>query len=349
MVHLAVVYGTFCAVLLSQFNCESAWAQSVPLYSITQSIALGAPDRWDYLTFDHDSGRVFVAHGDRVTVINGRDGSVLGQVPGFPGGTHGVAIASRAKRGYSDDGKAGTATSFDLETLKPLRTTKTGSGADAVIFDPSSGHVFVINGGGESVSVIDPVKDTSLATINVGGDLEFGAADGNGKLYVNGAEKREIVRIDTSTNRIDARWPIATCERPHGIAVDPSTRRLFVTCVNNILVVVDADNGAVITTLPIGSRTDAAAFDPKRKLIFSSNGDGTLTVIAEKGPNTFVVVGNVATEVGARTMALDAESGRIYLVTADSTVNDKADASDTRRRYTVKPGTARLLFLDPAQ
>src|SRR4029077_8092226 len=111
------------------------------------------------------------------------------------------------------------------------------------IFDPSSGHVFVINGNGESVSVIDPVIDAAVATIRVGGELEFGAADGTGKVYVNGAEKREIVRIDTATNRIDARWPIATCERPHGIAVDPLTRRLFVTCVNNRLVVVNADNG----------------------------------------------------------------------------------------------------------
>ncbi len=349
MVHRAVVFGTLCALLFLQYRFDGAWAQSAPLYSITKSIALGAPDRWDYLTFDRDSGRVFLAHGDRVTVINGRDGNVVAEIVGFPGGAHGVAIASQAKRGYSDDGKAGTVTSFDLATLKPMRTIVSGAGADGIIFDPFSGHVFVVNGSGESVSVIDPTKDAALTTIKVGGDLEFGAPDGKGKLYINGAERREIVRIDTAANRIDARWPIPSCERPHGIAVDPSTRRLFATCVNKILVIVDADTGGLISTLPIGARTDAAAFDPKRKLVFSSNGDGTLTVIAEKAPNAFVVAGNVATALGARTMALDPDSGRIYLVTADFTVNDKVDASDTRHRYTITAGTVRLLFLDPAQ
>jgi YVTN family beta-propeller protein len=333
------------AVVLVYNACVGA--QTTPAYRVTKTVALGPPDRWDYLTFDAESGRVFVAHGDRVTVVDGRDGTLLGQVEGFPGGTHGVAIAAHAGKGYSDDGKAGTATSFDLKTLKPLTTINASKGADGVIFDPFSRHVFVINGDSESVTVIDPSRDAGVATVKVGGGLEFGVADARGKLYIDGVERQEIVRIDTTTNRVDARWPVPNCSRPHGITIDPLTRRIFATCVNNAMVVVDADSGATIATLPIGARSDAAAFDPKRQLVFSSNGDGTLTVVAEKGPNQFEVVANIPTALGARTMAIDPSSGRIYLITADFTVNDKAVPGDARRQYVTTPGTVHLLFLDP--
>jgi len=340
--------GALLALTFSAWACNNAVAQTPPLYRVTKTVPIGAPDRWDYLTFDVASGRVFVAHGDRVTVVDGHDGTILGQVEGFPGGTHGVAIASQVARGYTDDGKAGTATSFDLASLKSIRTIRAAAGADAIVFDSFSQHVFVINGDSGSITVIDPASDAAVATIAVGGDLEFGTVDGKGNLYVNGAEKREIVRVDTTTNHVDARWPIANCDRPHGIAIDPAAHRLFVTCVNKLLVAVDTDGGAPVATMPIGARTDAAAFDAKRKLIFSSNGDGTLTVVAEKGPNQFEVIGNVPTPVGARTMALDPGTGRIYLVAADVTINDKASIEDARHRYVTKPGTAKLLFLDPA-
>jgi YVTN family beta-propeller protein len=207
--------------------------------------------------------------------------------------------------------------------------------------------VFVINGDSGSVTVIDPARETVVATIKVGGGLEFGAVDAQGKLYINGAERQEVVRIDTNTNRVDARWPIPKCTRPHGIAIDSLTHRVFATCVNNVMVVIDTDTGATVATLPIGSHSDAAVFDAKRKLVFSSNGDGTLTVVAEKGPNQFAVLGNIPTALGARTMALNPDSGRIYLVTADFTVNDKASAADARHRYVVTPGTMHMLFLDP--
>jgi streptogramin lyase len=156
-----------------------------------------------------------------------------------------------------------------------------------------------------------------------------------------------IIRIDTATNEIDAHWSIPNCNSPHGLAIDSEAHRLFSSCENNVLVVVDADAGTTVATLPIGARSDAAAFDPKRRLIFSSNGDGTLSVIAEKDANSFVTVASVATKQGARTMALDPESGRLYLVAADMTINPSADPSDLRHRYVVIPGSAKLLFLDP--
>ncbi len=348
MCNRSIIGISLLALALTAFMSEMGFAQSVPPYSITKTIALDAPDRWDYLTFDPESHRVFVAHGDRVTVVDGRDGTILGQVEGFPGGTHGVVISTATGHGYSDDGKAGTASSFDLNTLKLLKTIKTDAHADGISLDPSSGHIFVINGESGSVTVIDPVSDSAITTVKVGGALEFATADGKGKLYINGAEKQEIVRVDTKTNQVDARWPISNCVRPHGIAIDSAAHRLFSSCINNILVVVNTDTGATIATLPIGSRTDAAGFDPKRKFVFSSNGDGTLSVIAEKGPDNFVSLVNVPTMLGARTMAIDPVSGRIYLVTADFTVNAAVDPSDLRHRYVVTPGSAKLLFLDPA-
>jgi DNA-binding beta-propeller fold protein YncE len=326
-----------------------ALAQSTPSYSVTKTVALGAPDRWDFVVFDPASHKVFIAHGDRVTVVDGGTGKIIGNVEGLPGGTHGVAIVPGTERGYTDDGHAGTAASFDLDKFNLIKTIKADVDADAIVFDPTSGHVFVVDGDPGKLTVIDPKSDSAVATIDAGGKLETAVAGGNGKLYVNGEENKEIIRVDTATNEIDAHWWIPNCTSPHGLTIDPEAHRLFSSCENNLLVVVDADTGTIVATLPIGAGSDAAAFDPKRKLIFSSNGDGTLSVIAEKDANSFVTVASVITKVGARTMALDPESGRLYLVAADMTINPSADPSDLRHRYVVTPGSAKLLFLDPMQ
>jgi YVTN family beta-propeller protein len=317
-------------------------------YTITKTIALGAPDRWDYLTFDAPGGRLYVSHGDRVTAVDGKSGAILGQVQTLPGGTHGIAIVPGAARGYTDDGQAGIVASFDLKTFQIIHRIRVGLDADGMLFDRPSGHVFVIEGDSGKVNAIDPKTDAVVATIEGGGGLEFGVSGDNGKIYVNGAERNEIVRIDTSTNKTDAHWAMPGCQKPHGLALDRVTHRLFSSCANKVLVVMNADSGSIVTTLPIGAGTDADDFDPKRNLVFSSNREGTLSVIAEESPDSFVALPPVATQFGARTMALDAESGRIYLVTADFKQNPNVPASDARHRYVVTPGSARLLFLDPA-
>ena len=315
-------------------------------YHISKIVPLGAPDRWDYVVFDPDSHRVYVAHGDRVTVVDGRDGAVIGTVEGMPGGTHGIAISHATGKGYTDDGKAGVAVEFDLQTLKVVKQIKAESDADGIVFDPPSGHIFVIDGDSGKLTVIDPKTDAVVATIDGGGGLEFGDSGNNGKFYVDGAEKNEIVRVDTVANLADAHWAMPTCVRPHGLAVDRAHHRLFATCSNKVMVVMNADNGAVIATLPIGDGTDFATFDPEHGLAFSSNRDGTLSVIAELSPDKFVALPAIQTQLGARTMAIDPSSGRIYLVTAEMTVNESAASGDSRRRYSVKPGSVRLLFLD---
>jgi YVTN family beta-propeller protein len=344
-----------------------AQAQSTPAYTVTKTVPLGTPDRWDYVVFDSSTQRVYVAHGDRVTVVDGRDGTIRGQIEGFPGGTHGIAISAATHRGYTDDGHAGEAGSFDLQTLKPEKRIKAGADADAVVYDPATGHVFVVNGDPGTLTVIDPKTDSAVATLNLGGKLEYAVAGGDGKLYVNGEENKEIVRVNTKTNQVDARWPIPNCTKPHGLAIDTSSRRLFSSCANSVLVVVNTDTGATVATLPIGLGTDAAAFDPKRKLVFSSNGqDGTLSVIQEKDAQTYVSLGSIKTAPTARTMGLDPDTGRIYLVAADIEAAPTADsaaahatpsagsptqvahpAAPQTHRMPIVSGSLKLLFLDP--
>jgi YVTN family beta-propeller protein len=334
------------AALLSLAAAPSIGAetQAPPAYRITKAVPLGAPDRWDYVVFDPSSHRVFVAHGDRVTVVDGRGGKVLGEVAGIAGGTHGIAISAATGKGVTDDGRAGEAVIFDLKTFAVLTRLTVEKDADAIAFDPASGHVFVIEGDPKKVTVIDPATNSVIATIDGGGGLEYAAADGRGSLFVAGVEKRDVVRIDTRANTVAAHWPIPDCAAPHGLAVDPQAHRVFVSCVNQRLVAVDTDTGREVAGVAIGKGTDAAAFDPRRKLVFSSNGsDGTLSVIREKDSNTFLPLATVATAVSGRTMSIDPESGRIYIAAAD------VDPSPTPGgRPRPRPGTLKLLFLDPA-
>ena len=325
-------------------------------YHVTGSVKLGAPDRWDYVVYDAPSHRVYVAHGDRVTVVDGHSGRVIGQVEGLPGGTHGIAISHAAGLGYTDDGRAGQAAAFNLRSLKIVKRLKAEPDADAVTIDPTSGHVFVVDGDPGNLTVIDPASNSVVATVSAGSKLEYAVGGAGGKVYVNGEEKREIFRIDTATNQVDATWPIPQCQSPHGLAIDTKTHRLFSSCVNGQLVVVNADTGAVVATVPIGRGTDAAAFDPRRKLIFSSNGvDGTVTIIREVNADTFVPAGTVKTAVSGRTMGIDPESGRLFVAAADADPAAMAEfraALAAHKRPTRMPyaaGSLKLLFLDPVQ
>ena len=337
------------ALLASNTMVTAASQAEPPTYNVSMVVPLGTPDRWDYVVFDPDTHRVYVAHGDRVTVVDGTSGHIVGTVEGMPGGTHGIAVSHATGRGYTDDGKAGVVVEFDLTTLKVLKQIKAEADADGIVFDPASGHIFVIDGDSGKLTVIDPKTDAVVATTDGGGALEFGDTGNNGKFYVDGTEKNEIVRVDTATNMADAHWPMSTCLKPHGLAIDREHHRLFASCSNKVMVVMNADTGVVMATLPIGEGTDFASFDPQSGLAYSSNRDGTLSVVAETSPDKFQPLPPIPTQIGARTMAIDPESGRIYLVTADMTANESAAPADSRHRYSVKSGSVRLLFLDRTQ
>jgi YVTN family beta-propeller protein len=260
--------------------------------------------------------------------------------------TNGVLIANG--RVYATNQDPDTLLAFDLDSLKQVAAIPVGKGPDGALYDADSHRAFVANEEDKTVTAIDIDANKPVFTADLGGAPEFLAAAG-GKLYVNIKDRREVVRIDIASGKLDAHWPIPDCESPHGLAVDPVTHRLFSSCVNAKMMVLDTDNGQIVASLPIGKHTDAAAFDPKRKLAFSSNGEGTLSVIAEKSAGEFVSLGEVSTAPGARTMALDPDSGRIFLVTADSAAADSAEDGGKPARLKVVPGSFKMLFLDPAK
>jgi YVTN family beta-propeller protein len=338
----SLIFATAAAVALG----AAAQAQTPSGYKVVKEVPLGAPERWDYVVYDAPSHRVYVAHSDRISVVDAQAGKLIGEVTGVSG-THGVGISNG--KGYTDDGEAGQAIVFDLKTLKVIKRIPAKKDADGITVDPKSGHVFVVDGDSQTVTVIDAKTDTVLANIDAGGALEYAVPGDDGKVYVNGAEKKEIVRIDVKSNAVDAHWPIPGCTSPHGLAIDTAAHRLFVTCVNKVMTVVDTTGGAVVATLPIGQGTDAAAFDPVRKRAFSSNGEGTLTVVAETGPNAFSVAETVPTRVTGRTMGIDPASGRLFVAAADIDPKAPAPAGPNGRpgRPRPLPGSLKLLFLDP--
>ena len=322
----------------------AAHAQPAPAYTITKTVPLGAPDRWDYVVVDAPSHRVYVGHSDRVCVIDGRSGAALGAVEGLAG-VHGVAVSAANGRGYTDDGMAGMAIPFDLKTFKTGTRIKAEDDADAIALDPKTGHVFVIDGDTGKITVIDPVANKAITTIAAGGKLEYAVADGAGMLFVNDQSAHEIVRIDTATNKVLGRWPMAGCTDPRGLAIDLAGKRLFSGCGNGVMIVTDAVTGKTVASLPIGKGSDATGFDPKRKRAFSSNGgDGTLTVIQEKDPNSFSVTATIKTAVTGRTMGVDAETGRVFIAAADVDPTPQANG-----RPKAVAGSLKLLFLDPAR
>jgi DNA-binding beta-propeller fold protein YncE len=312
-------------------------------YRISKSIPLGAPERWDYLTFEPVSNRIFIAHGDKIDVVDASSEQVVGQVA--VDGANGAAIVPAVGKGYAGSRAGKSVLVFDLNTFKVLKTLPAAEDTDAIVYDPASKHVFLMQGDPHSMTVIDTTTDSVLAAVHLDGQPEFAAVDAAGKLYVNIEDKREIQRVDTKTGKVDATWPIPACDSPHGLAIDKESRRLFTSCVNSKLLVVNATNGAVVATLPIGKRTDAAAYDSQRKRVFSSNGEGTLSVIQQESADQYKSLGEIPTQLGARTMTLDPKSGRIFLVTGDYSEVDP-NAKDPRKRYAVKPGSTRMLLLD---
>jgi len=338
---------TVCAAVALAQMFLSAAADAAPLYRIVKSIALGAPERWDYASFDAARNRVYVAHGDHLAVVDTAKSALLGQVGTFSGGTHGSAAVPGANMAYTDDGQAGVAIAFDPQSLKVLKQIPAAPDADGIVYDLASGHVFGIKGDSGSITVIDPKTNIAVATIRVGAGLEAADTDGKGKLYVDGVEQHDLIAIDTRTNAVLAHYPMPNCQRPHGIAVDAETRRVFATCVNKLMMVVDADKGTVIAQLPIGASSDGAAFDPKRKLALSSNGDGTLTVVKEVDANHFVKLGDVPTQRSARTIAIDPATGRVFLPAATISKIEPPTTPGGRPHVTYVPGSLKLLVLEP--
>jgi YVTN family beta-propeller protein len=321
-------------------------ASDSPKYRVTEHFVVGGEGGWDYLSFDESGGRFFVTRGTHVMVLDPATGKSIGDVPETPG-VHGVALASDLGLGITSNGRGGSASIFDLKSLKKKGEVKAGDGPDAIVYDPSSHNVFAFNGRSQDTTVIDPAKAAVVATIPLGGKPEFAVTDLRGHVFVDIEDKNEVVEIDVKKNSVMARWPTKGCEEPTGLAFDRRYGRLFSTCSNQVMVVLDATNGKAVATVAIGKHSDAAAFDPDTRLVFSSNGDGTLTVIRQDSADKYTVVQNVPTAAGARTMALDPKSHKVYLVTAKFGATPEPTAEQPRPRPAMVPGSFEMLVVSP--
>lgn len=286
-------------------------------FAVTKKIPIPGQGSWDYLTVDESARHLYVSHGTQVEVLDVDSESIVGNIPKTPG-VHGIAIAADLGRGFVSNGQASNVTIFDLKTLKPITDVPTGQKPDAIIYDPASSRVFAFNGGSNSVTAIDAASGKVAGTIDLGGGPEFAVADGNGFVYNNLEDESLVLKIDSRNLTVEQRWPTAPCASPSSIAMDRANRRLFIGCRSKVMAVMNADSGRIITTLPIGDHVDATAFDPETKLVFNSNGEGTITVIRQESPDKYSVVETVKTLPRAKTMALDLKTHRLFLSTTEA-------------------------------
>jgi YVTN family beta-propeller protein len=334
-----------CALLLSSCAAAvSAQTKTPSGYHIVKQFKLGGDGGWDYLTVDPKARRLYVSRSTHVMVVDADTGAVVGDIPDTAG-VHGIALVPDAGKGYTSNGRTSTVTVFDLKTLKALKQIPVGKNPDAIIYDPASKRVFTMNGASNDATAIDAQTDTVAGTIALGGRPEFAVADEKGHVYANLEDKSTIVEFDSRKLAVETRWPLAPGEEPSGLAFDRKHRRLLSVCANKLMVVVNADDGKEVMTLPIGGGVDAAAFDPDTGLAFSSNGDGTLTVVREDSPDKFSVVENIKTQRGARTLALDPKTHQIYLVTAEFGPPPAPTPERPRPRPSIVPGSFILLVV----
>jgi DNA-binding beta-propeller fold protein YncE len=332
-------------LVLSLALCSNlAHAES---YKIAGSIPIGGTGHWDYLFADSDNRRLYVSHNAEVVVVDLDSEKIQGKIA-VGGFSHGIAIAPDANLGFITTGGSGTdphkypteVVSFDLKTLEIKDRIKVGADPDSIVYDPPSGRVFAFNGDISQATVINAKSGKVEKIIALGGTPEFSVSDGKGNVYVNLENKGEIAQIDTASLIVKAHWSLAPCEEPAGLALDRENRRLFSTCGNKTMVVVDADSGKVIANLPIGVHPDGALYDPATKLAFSSNIDSTLTVVRQDGKDKYSVLETLQTEPGARTMAVDFKTHTLYLSSAK--LGPKPEGS---RFPSVVPDTFKVLML----
>jgi len=306
-------------------------------YHVVGDIQIGGDGGWDYLTVDAAARRLYVSHATHVVVVDIDSNKVVGDIPDTPG-VHGIAIAPELNRGFISNGRGNNVTIFDVKTLKATGTVATGENPDSIRYEPTSGRVFAFNGRSKSATAIDAKTGKVAATITLPGKPEFAVADGKGHVYVNIEDTSEVAEIDAAKATMTRKYSLAPCEEPSGLAIDAKNRRLFSVCSNRVMAVSDPDAGKVIATPAIGAGSDGAAFDAGTGYAFSSNGDGTLTIVQQTG-NKWDVLENIATERGARTIAVDEKTHKVYLPTAQTA------ASTGSGRASYLPNTFKVLVV----
>ena len=322
-------------------------------YHVLRKFPIPGDGNWDYVRADSVNRRLYVSHGTEVDVLNLDTGEIVGKLMPPKGAddkspmqTHGAVAAPDLGLGFTSDGGASSSTIFDLKTLKTLGQVKLKGSPDGFVYDPFTHLAFMFSEDTKDGTAIDGVQRKVVGTIPVGGKPEEAVSDEQGRLYIDVQDKDVVLQVDAKKLAVTEKWPVGTtCHEPASLAIDMPHQRLFVGCRNQVMIVMDATNGHVLATLLIGEVTDAAEYDPQGNLIFSSNIDGTLTVIHEESPNKYTVVDNVKTEFGARTMALDLKTHRLFMILADrSNIPAKGTASQHLRPVII-PNTFHVLVV----
>ena len=284
-----------------------------PAYHLIKKIPLAGGTSWDYVFVDAEGRRVYVSHGTQVEVLDADTFAYIATIPNTPG-VHGIAVAREFGRGFITAGKSDSVIIFDLKSLKPISEVKVGKKPDAIMYEPSTKHVFAMNGDSDSASVINAADGKVIGTVDLGGGPEFAVADGKGNVYINLEEKAESVHVDANALKVLHSWPLAPGKTATALAFDPNSRRLFAGCRGGqLMVVLDADTGKIVTTAPIGERVDAAAFDPSNGLVFMSNGGGNISIYHEDESDKFSLLQSVSTNPGSKTMGLDTKSHNLFV------------------------------------
>ena len=302
--------------VISAFFLVASPSRGGETYHLLKEIPIGGEGGWDYVSIDETSRRLFVSHATKVVVVDLDTDKIVGEIADTPG-VHGIALAPQLGRCFVSNGKENKVSIVDLRTLQTLSKVDSGENPDAILFEPVQGEVYAFNGRGKSATVIEAKTGRVVTTIPLPGKPEFATTDAQaGRVYCNIEDKSVVVAIDIKTHAVVNTWPIAPGESASGMAIDTAHHRLFLSCENKLMVMMDSESGKVVASVPIGGRVDANDFDPATQLAFSSNGEGNVTIAHEDTPDTLTVVQTLATEPSARTMTLDSKTHRIYLPSA---------------------------------
>lgn len=321
----------------------TAIAAAGPGYKVINTYKIGGDDRWDYLTADAPTRRLYISRATHVMVLDLDSGKPVGNIADTPG-VHGVALAPELGRGFTSNGRDSSVSVFDLKTFATSNKVKVGDGPDAILYDPATKRVFTFNSKSHDATAVDAEKGTVLGTVKLDGTPEFAVSDNKGEVFVNIEDKNELTAIDAAKLEVKAKWPLAGCESPSALSMDRKNHRLFVGCEKK-MAVVDADTGKVLATPPICDGVDATAFDDETELAFASCGEGVLTVVREESPDKFSVAENVPTQAGARTLALDARTHHVIVVTANFGPPPAATPDNPHPRRSILPDTFVVLVL----
>ena len=327
--------------------CAAVVAQEP--YKFLNEIPIGGEGGWDIVTIDSAASRLYLSHATKIVVVDLNKNAVVGEITDTPG-VHAFMPVPELQRGFSSNGKESKSSVVDLTTLKTLSKLDTGQNPDAIAYELQRGEVYIFNHTGNSATVIDAKQAKIVATIPLGGSPEFAVADGStGRVYCNIEDKSEVAVIDAAKHEVVARWSVAPGTEPSGIALDAVHHRLFATCHNKMMAMLDTETGKVIATVPIGAGVDGCAFDDSTQLAFASCGEGTTTITKQETPDKLTVVQTLKTERGARTMAIDPKTHRIYLPSAQFQPPPSPSPGASPARPTIVPNTLKLLVYGPAE